>query len=281
VSRHEEQDHRLAGATIDAAARAWADREERAVTAHPEPDELVDYQEGRLDRRGAERVQRHLAACAACRDELLRLHAFDEEVPEGSPLLPPEEATERSWRRFQEAREALRPPAEGASRPEPAAGHGLGPPARRRRWLLAASVVLALVAASVLAVLLFGRGGPDRIAGTGSPFVFDLDPVGTVLLRDVATVPEIEVPAGMDPLVARLNLGDLTVHEGYRVEVYDHRDRLALHRDGLVREPSGAITFMAARADWPPGRYRVLLVALDGERRQQLAEYALELRYPA
>lgn len=280
MSRQENGDRDVAD-VIDAAARAWAEREEQAVSGHPDPDELVDYQEGRLDRPGAERVQRHLAACAACRDELLRLHAFDEEVPAGSPLLPPEEATERGWRRFQEAREALRRPAEAASRPEPAAGHQLGLPARRRRWLLAASVVLALVAASVLAVVLLGRGVPGRIAGTGSPFVFDLDPVGTVLLRDVATVPEVAVPARMDPLVAKLNVGDLTAHEGYRVEVYDHRGRLALHRDGLVREPSGAITFMAARADWPPGRYRVLLIALDGERRRQLAEYALELRYPA
>jgi hypothetical protein len=280
VSRREDQDDRRADHAIDAAARAWADREGRAVTGHPDPEELVDYQEGRLDPPGVERVQRHLVACAACRDELLRLEAFDQEVPEGSPLLPPEETTERSWERFQAARDALRPAPEAASEPSPASFPGLDARRLGRRWLFAASILLALAAGALLGAILLRSHELAPIASFGSPFVFDLDPVGATLLRDAAVL-EVAVPPGMDPLVARLNLGDLTAHEGYRVEVYDDRGRPVLHREGLVREPSGTITFLVPRGEWPAGQYRVALIALDAGRRQQLAEYAFRLRYGA
>lgn len=280
MSRRQDQDDRRADHAIDAAARAWADREGRAVTGHPDPEELVDYQEGRLDPPGVERVRRHLAVCAVCRDELLRLHAFDEEVADGSPLMPPDEATERSWERFQAARAALRGSFEAASEPQPSAP-GLEPSRRGRRWLLAASIALALVASALLGALLRGSHEPPATASFGSPFVFDLDPVGTTRLRDATGLREVTVPPHMDPLIVELNLGDLTAHEGYRVEVYDDRGRPVLHRDGLVREPSGAIPFLVSRAEWPAGKYRVALIAVDAGRPQQLAEYAVRLRYGA
>ncbi len=262
---------------IDAAARAWAAAQEKAVTAHPEADELVDYQEGRLDPGRAERLRRHLVVCPACREELLLLDGFDRELPEGSPLYPPDEATERGWRRFQAARAAMRA-APGAAPREPAAD--VPEPRFRasgRRWRLAASILLALAAGALLAALLLGRQRPDQVAG--SPFVLDLDPAGEAVLRDASAPPEVVVPAGMDPLVPRLNLGDLTAHEGYLVEVYDPGGRLLLRRRGLVREPAGSVTFMAYRAEWPAGECRVLLIGLDGGRRQELAAYAFRLRY--
>lgn len=268
MSRRQDHDRDIANA-IDAAARAWADGEGRAVNEHPDPEELVDYQEGRLDAEGVEHLQRHLLVCPACREELLKLHAFDEEVPEGSALLPSEEMTESGWRRFQAARAATRaaPKTGGSDR------------SSRMGWRLAASIVLALAAGAMLTALLLGRARPDRIAETGSPFVFDVDPAGTIVERDAAVLPEIVVPAGMDLLVPRLNLGDLTSHEGYLVEVYDDSGRFALRRSDLQRERSGSVTFLVHRAEWPAGDYRVLLIALDGGQRQELASYAFRLLY--
>lgn len=274
------EDDRRADAAIDAAAKAWTEGEVGAVSGHPDPDELVDYQEGRLDPRGVERVRGHLLACAACRDELLRLHAFDEEVPETSPLLPSDEATERSWERFQAARAAMQAAVETGSE-APAAGPESGVRRRRNRWLLAASIVLALIAGALLGAFVRRIGEAPRVANFGSPFTFDLDPVGATLLRDVAVLPEVVVPPHMDPLAVELNLGDLSAHPSYRVEVYDEQGRRVLHRDGLVRNPSGAIPFLVYRSEWPAGRYRVVLIALDGGRRQQLAEYDFRLLYGA
>lgn len=279
MSTREGQNDPRSDHAIDAAARAWADREVDAMTGHPDADELVDYQEGRLEPRGAERVRRHLLGCAACRDELLRLHAFDEEVPDGSSLLPPDEATERSWDRFQKARDALRESIEAGSESFPAT-RAPEPSRRRNRWLLAASIILALAAGALLGALVRGIERQQAVS-LGSPFIFDLDPVGVTRLRAAAVPPAVTVPPSMDPLVVELNLGDLTPHEGYRVEVYDDRGRLVLYRDRLVRKPSGSIPFLVSRAEWPAGRYRIVLIALDDNRRQQLAEYTFRLLYGA
>lgn len=262
---------RDAAELVDTAARAWAEEQERTMTEHPDPDELVDYQEGRLDARATERVRRHVLSCGLCRQELLDLHGFDREVPEDSPLLPSDEMTERSWRRFQAARTAAR---SGKRSDVDAPGDSRS---SRTIWLIAASVLLVL-AAAVLGGALLGRDEPAPFAVAGSPFVFDLDPAGKTVLRAAATA-EILVPPEVDSLVPRLNLGDLTAHQGYSVEVLGRGDRTVLHREGLSRDHSGRVSFMASRAEWPAGEYRVLLLARDGGEHRKLATYALRLRY--
>jgi hypothetical protein len=263
---------------VDLAARAWAEDKERSVSGHPDAEELVDYEEGRLGPRGVARLQRHLLVCASCREELLRLHEFDREVPEGSALLPSGEMTELSWQRFQRTREAeeqasTEPPSE-----EPL--EGARPPARPRTgWLLAASIALALAGGVLLGVISAGRVGPSQAASAGSPFVFDLDPSDTTVLRDAIGGLEIVVPPGMDPLVPRLNLGDLTAHEEYVVEVHDGRGHLVLRREGLRRHRSGSVTFLVLRAELSDGDYRVVLIGRDGLQRRQLASYSFRLRF--
>lgn len=271
---------RDSGEAIDAGVRAWASERAAAVTEHPAPEELVDYQEGSLAPGGLERIQEHLLVCATCRGELLDLDVFDRERPgDEAPLVPSDELTERSWQRFEAARAAMR------AAPDGQRGSGRVVRVHPRRWwsrttwTMAASIALAMAVGAVVAAALLGRIEPGGGAGEGSPFVFDLDPNGTAVLREFVTVPEVAVPAGMDPIIARLNLGDLTAHEGYEAEVYDRRDQLVLRRKGLARDRSGSVTFMASREEWPGGEYRVHLVALDAERRQELAAYALRLRY--
>jgi len=262
---------------IDAAVRTWAEAEERVVSQHPEIDALVDYQEGRLGAGAAEQLKSHLVVCQSCRRELLQLHAFDQEVPESSELYPSEQASESSWQRFEVARSAARaaPSSDQSERTiklsvlQGSSG----------RWLkFAASILLALAAGAVLAVLFRGGNPPQKMANTGSPFVFDLDPEGTTVLR-AAALPEVVVPAGMDPLVVRLDLPDLTAYDDYLVEVRDQQDRLVLRRERLVRDPTGSVTFWVPRAEWPAGDFQVLLLALDKGQRREIASYAVRLRF--
>jgi hypothetical protein len=257
---------RPGGDAVDAAVRIWVAERERAVREHPEPQELVDYQERRLDPAGAERLRRHLLDCPACRREVLDLHDLDRPEPEGSSLEPSADATEAGWRRFEAAR--------AAQRSGPLAARPV-----RRTWPIAASIAAALAAGALAGSLLVGGGGPDPTLGAGAPFLFDLDPTGTAVLRDATAQGEIAVPPGMDPLVPRLNLGELTAHESYLVEVYDQRDRLVVRREGLARQRSGSVAFLVPRAELPAGRYQVRLIARDGEQSQELASYALRLRY--
>lgn len=256
------------GGAIDAAVRAWA-AEERSVREHPEPEELVDYQEGRFDADRVERLGRHLLGCSACREQIRLLYAFDREVPQESEPLASEEVTERAWQRFQAARDSMR-------------SHGrLGPRRwpRRARWLVAVSTSLGLAASVLLAVVLVGPARPGGSAGGGSPFVFDLDPAGISVDRDASMAEEVVVPPGMGPLVAVLNLGDLTAHERYQVEIYGAETRPVLERRDLARDRLGRVTFLLERGELPAGDYRVLLVALDCGERGDLATYLLRLRY--
>ncbi len=272
MSRRKEQDRDIAD-PIDAAALAWVDSEGSAMIEHPDPDELVDYQEGRLDGQRVERLQRHLLICPDCREDLLRLHTFNEEVSD--QLVPSDEATDRSWQRF--LRERTAP--DTVETEQPSSLPGFANQSSGLRWRLAASIFLALAVGAILTALLLGRDTPNQVADAESPFVFDLDPTGTALVRDVAVLPVIVVPAGMDPLVPRLNLGDLTAHESYLVEVYDDSGQLAVRRPDLVRGRSGSVTFLVHRTEWPAGEYQVTLIALDASRRQELASYAFRLGY--
>ena len=54
---------------VERAARELAGEAEGTVSDHPAVDQLVDFQEGRLAGEDAERVRRHLAACAECARE--------------------------------------------------------------------------------------------------------------------------------------------------------------------------------------------------------------------
>ena len=252
---------------IDEAARIWATEQERAVTEHPGADQLVDFQEGRLDPAGIQRLREHLASCSTCRQELLLLQEFDSEVADDSTLLPTEQATERSWERFRAVR---------ADRRSTAGPTETGP---SFRLLMAASLVVALGVGALLGVTWVSRDGLAGVADSGSPFIFDLDPTGTRLLRDAAGVHEVVVPRGMDPLVARLNLSDLTSHDAYEVDVSDGKGRLALRRDGLVRHRTGSIAFMIPRSSLPEGTYTVSLTGIDSGERVELATFAFRIRY--
>ncbi len=279
---------------VERAARELAGEAEGAVNDHPEVDELVDFQEGRLAGDDAERVRRHLESCAECAREVRELETFDQ--PADAGLRPSPEQTVADWARFQqevarrETRQETRPEAGEAGE---AGGKVLQMPEREHRdapaeptaarhrlrnWLpAAAALVIGVIGGYWLA--------PQRTVPVETPpaprnlLAVDLVPEGEDRVRDAAAVAEVAVPAGMDALVVRLNLGDQTPFDAYRAEIVDAAGTVVWSRDSLVRQPAGEFVVLIDRAELPGGRYR--LSVLGGEDRGEtvLATYSFELSY--
>ncbi|MCB1057969.1 MAG: zf-HC2 domain-containing protein [Acidobacteria bacterium] len=249
-------------------------RAEQAMTPHPEIDELVDYQEGRLGGEAADRVRRHLVMCAQCARELLDLEVLDEEVEGGWE--PSDQEIEEDLRGLREriAQAGVRPlpaPETGAAVPV------VGP------WILGSRQVLALAATMLLAaVALAVWWSQARAVDTGpavvpNPFLFNLAPDGMEGLRFAGSVPVVEVPPHLDPLLARLVLGDQTPYDGYRVEAVDANGRLVLRLDGLSRQPDGSFLATLPRRLFPPGTYRLTLLGVTGAEVTELARYPVRI----
>lgn len=261
---------------IDEAVRAWHQDDAAAMTTHPEPDALVDYQEGRLGDAETEEIRLHLVRCADCRNELLLLDGFDR-GPADDATRPTEEDTDRAWQRFREARDAARADrARGVptSTPHPAA-------APRWSWPLRLAAAAALTVLAVSVFLLGRWSSTDRTVAAiarGAPFVFNLEPAGSTIVRGVeGSAQAIEIPAGTDVLVPRLSLGDLTRYERYWIELHDIDG--AVDRRPGVREPSGRISFLVPRAAWPDGETTIRLVARSDDGDIALATYEVRLRF--
>lgn len=266
-------------------------RGEMAVTPHPDIDELVAYQEGHLEGEAAERVRHHLVACSRCAREMLQLEILDQEPGEGwEPDDAEVEADFQALRRRiaeAEAEEAagsapspVVPIVAAPARPIRPAAPATPFAGRRHRdpWrlvALAASALLAVVLLSVWWTGVFGPGGDRR--APSNPFLFDLAPEGAADVRSADTAPTIEVPADLDPLVARLLLGDQTPYDSYQVTALDARGKLLLRLDELSRQPNGSFLATLPRSSFPPGVYRLTLTGvLDGET-TELATYAFRI----
>lgn len=254
---------------IRRAIQAWSSGQEDAVMSkHPEVEALVAYQEGNLDELACATIREHLVLCDDCRQELLALESFDQPIPEGSDLLPSAQETAASWLRFEAARDAL--PTPPLEQPLVARWRGL--------WLLAAAVLLAFAAGFFASRWLPLESDPGVLLANGSPVTFVLDPLHAVVQRDVMPTKEVTVAPNTPALVATLNLGDLTPHDRYAIEVRDPTDTLVLVRTGLSRDSQGRIVFGTTPAQWPPGDYQIALIGIRGDEESALASYAVRLR---
>lgn len=271
----EERDTRLE-ATIDRAIQDFVRKERHVMNDHPSVDELVDYQEERLAGETAQRVRRHLARCRECSEDMLELEDWDPEAPVDSALLPTAEKTTETWRalrrRLEEEAQALsvaRVPV-----PMPAAVPSSSRSPLLRFLPLAASILIAVTGiASWLAGGLTGDGvvGPN-------PFVFDLVPDGADRIR-AAALQEVEVPARLDPLVPRLNLGDQTPYGGYRAEIVDDSGAVVWWQGDLLRQPAGHFNALIPREQLPPGSYRLRLTGNRGDEEAELATFSFRIHY--
>ncbi len=100
--------------------------------SHPSVEQLAEYRRGGLPEFDRAAVERHLAECVPCREQLGELDQFESDVN-----APPPAGLDREWRRLQIR---LRPRATGRAR--------LIPP-RPARWALLAAGLIAAAGASL------------------------------------------------------------------------------------------------------------------------------------
>ena len=274
-------------AAVHRAARELAEEAARAVSEHPSVDDLIAYQESRLSEDRTETVRQHLTACPQCRDEFLQLAVFDA-GDEAADLKPTPQETAADYAAFQarlgdglgKTEVPVKP--EGGSQPAPVvASNCYAGPGVRGWWTLAASLALALSG------LWFWLAGFQKVgrngAGAGETpklFFADLVPEDEGQVRAGAGATAIEVPATMDTLVLRLNLGDQTPYENYRAEIPCGRGTAIWQQHELSRQPAGELVVWIRRADLPADRHCLRLVGETAGEQTSLATYAFELRYP-
>lgn len=264
---------------LEAAARAVSGPDGEAMTEHPDSEMLVAYQEQRLTDEAAKQVRWHLAVCEECARDVLAL--ADVELDQADPeVLPSVSETTDEWETFKNrlAREA----------PVPGVGHGDGPrrdPPSRESGSESSSVpwrvphFLAL-AASVVIALGLGYWIFREPADTSNPFLADLLPDGAMPIRDASRDQDVTVPDGMSSLILRLNLGDQTPYDSYRVEIHDTAGKVRWEHEGLQRQPAGQFIVWVQRADIPAGSYELRLFGVEGDGTKNiLATYSFRLYY--
>ena len=265
---------------VDRAAREFAGEAEGTVSDHPGLDELVDFQEGRLTGDDAEYVRRHLEACPECAREVRELEAFDVDEPPASNLRPSPEETAADWKRFQDrvARETTGGKVLEMPSPRAAAEHltptGEPPRSWSLRWLtMAASLMIGVIGVG----LWIASQRVEPPPAPRNPYAFDLVPDGEDLVRDAAMLARVEVPAGMDTLVPRLNLGDQTPYDAYRAEIANQAGVVVWSQSDLVRQPTGQFVVLLDAVDLTAGTYRLSLFGALNGGETKLATYTFEL----
>lgn len=271
-------------AAVDRAARDLADEARRAVSEHPEVDEIVAYQEGRLGGDRAAELRRHLMACPACARELLQLEDFDIDQPVEPALTPTAEETAKDWAEFQQRTaedESVASVFEIADhRPSGATPTGSTAPARGR-WLVAASILIATTGLAFWITGLLQRAGPPVPipAASWNPFGFDLLPDGESRVRAAADEKEVAVPPKVNLLVARLKLGNQAPHDSYRAELFDAAGNADWSQSELRGQPTGEFIIVVPRASLPADRYLLRLFGITGSEETLLATYSFDLQY--
>lgn len=242
---------------------------------HPSPDTLLAYDAEELSEDESTRVREHLAVCPDCARTVLDLASFPEIEPGPGvePLSP--EAEKAQWQRVLDRLE------EEEARKGEARGTGGG------RWggvhLLAAVLgAIGLGLGLWVAWLHVQPAGPGAGGSRAGANVFEIDlvPVGAPVARSEEGV---QVPAGMDSILLRLNLGNLRPFDDVRVTVRreggEAADQVVWEREGLIRNPQGHFSVHLPREALPAGSYGIeLLGEVDGQT-EDLAIYELRLQY--
>lgn len=249
--------------------------DEGAMSAHPEIDRIVAYQEGGLDPAAGEQIRRHLEQCAFCREELVGLEAFDLAAAETDPeRAPSPEITRQDWRRLQEslADQGRKPAGEPWRRTPPER-----PPSSIHRslagWALAAALVVVAIGLAVILPRPDGEtGGPGR-----HPLLLNLIPDGEIAVRAAANA-AYEISRRVDVVVIQLGLRDLNAYVECGAEIRDASGELIWQAWDLERQPDGRFVLLVPRRVLPEGPVQIRLLAkVDGSMRP-LATYSIELR---
>lgn len=212
---------------LKASIRELAVALEGGLDGHLTPAELQDFLAGDLPEPGRERAEEHLALCRECARAALDL--AEEPVRRGDLLTEGE--LEAQWERFR-------------ARVEPA-------PWWRKGWALAAVLLIAM--AIPMAWVIWKSAQPQ----TGVVIV-DLFP-GTLRSSEE---PE-RIPSGADVIVLTL-YGVPKINSEYRVEIRSEDGREIRSQSGIQRKDD-RVAFGIPASDLPPGTYRIILSAPQGE----------------
>ena len=85
----------------------------------------------------------------------------------------------------------------------------------------------------------------------------------------------VAVPAGMDPIVLRLLLGDQTPYDSYSVEVSQPPGANVWRREELRRQPAGELAILVPRRSLSTGDYVIHVEGRSGSSSRRLATYSL------
>ncbi len=253
--------------------------------AHPSADELLSYNDGKLEAAEREQVVWHLAACADCAQAVLDMARFPEvEALNSNQQLSSADVAER-WGRL---RDRLR------SEQSVETVSAVKAPVveirqRSRSWVY--SLSFARTAAAALLVVTVGlsatifsmrRNAREEAGPRLNLPIVELAAQGAVNERAEEDLKTLHIPAGADGALLVLTLVDPRSYPNYRIEIRDasapQTDPL-WHSTDLQRSPEGIFTLEIRRGFLPAGRYQIEVRGLDEDRRELLATYLLAIEY--
>jgi len=223
------------------AIQALAEEERRVLLNHPMPDELVDYQAGDVTAAERERIQEHLALCAACSQAVLDVAPLPE-------VRLSDRTVTAAWARF-----------EGRRRP------AVGP------LSLAAALFLAVLGLGCELSLLRREAAAPR-AGLQ---IVDLLPAGEDVQRSGGDASAaVQAPEWVDHLVLVLNLTQDPVLPVYAFRITAADGREVWRGENLRPSTDGVLALEVPRRLLPAGEYRI---GLSGNG-APVAEYTLWIK---
>ncbi len=259
MSRPEDPRREPKAALRDAATRLA--RELVELKEHPAIDELVDYQERRLDGKTDARIQHHLSICADCAADVESLAGLDAEREEDMSLAPDPGSTAEDWQRLQ--RRLAEPVRETEAGPAQA-------------WLLAAAVATLALAAAFLLYRWGSDPRPDREKVADQPFLVDLF-AETESVQRSGRAQTVIPPAGTDLFILRLVLNDLTIHDAYRAEIVGADEASRFTAEALRRQPTGEIVLVVPADRLGPGGYVLELLAASDAGWRRFESFSFEI----
>jgi hypothetical protein len=237
---------------------------ERAMRhRRPEPDELIDYLEGRLSAAEREEIEEAAAHHPEVARELAELAAFPGTDPDaGVPPLGEDELT-ASWQRFRPRLASLRPSS---------------PPARRAtvRWTLAHAAALFFFLTTLALLVALARDTFAPPAPLPNVAVAELSPVGEEVRRADGE-PTVRLATEAQPLLVVLALAEAREFPAYRLTLTTASGESLWRTDELHRFDDGTFRLLLPRQLVAEGRYRLELFGRGDDGDVPLARYELSV----
>jgi len=258
-----------------ASSKALADAARRRLSMHPSPEELIAYDDGKLEVAHRERIQNHLALCRECTSTLLDLAAY--------PNVPcrDEDATDEHVPEWETMRALLHKkkaiPRPRLHRPRRAAQ-------RRREFSRFLPAALAASLALIVGLSLWVHSLNQTVREFSRPRINvyhnDLIPLDEDQVREMRDGQEVTVRQETPRFLLILNIGERGSFSDYMVEISDRAGgKVIWSRRGFEPSRYGTFNLELHRDYLPAGRYWLRLYGLDGDRAEILADYQVRIVY--